>query len=156
MNSTGWAVVVVIIILIGGGVWWYTSAQPVVAPTNTTQTNGTDQNQPDNGVLAPKTVTVLYGPSGFSPATVTINKGDTVTFTNNGGDEMWVASAPHPAHTGYDGTDRATHCAAGYTGAPPFDQCSAGISFSFMFNQVGTWVYHNHGNSADHGTVVVQ
>ncbi len=112
---------------------------------------------PDNGVsTAPKTVTVLYGPGGFSPSTVTIRAGDTVTFVNNGGDEMWVASAPHPSHTGYDGTSRDQHCAAGYTGPQPFDQCAVGTNYSFMFQKAGTWAYHNHGNSADHGAVVVQ
>ena len=99
---------------------------------------------------------MLYGADGFSPSVVTIKKGDTVTFTNNGGGEMWVATAQHPAHSGYDGTDRATHCAAGYTGTVPFDQCSAGTSYSFMFNQAGTWPYHNHNNSAHFGRVVVE
>ena len=69
---------------------------------------------------------------------------------------MWVASAPHPSHTGYDGTSRQTHCVAGYSGPKPFDQCAAGTSFSFTFKQTGTWPYHDHNNSGKFGTVVVQ
>ncbi len=116
---------------------------------------------PDTGVVVssttPKTSTVTYGPNGFSPNSVTIAKGGTVTFTAApGANQMWVASAPHPAHTGYDGTDRATHCAAGYAGPKPFDQCGSGTSYSFTFDKTGSWTYHNHGNVADHGTVVVQ
>lgn len=162
MNTTSW-VAVVVVVLVAGGAWWYVSQQsaaPAAQTTTTSNTNttGTDQGIPDAGVLtAPVTTVVTYGPNGFSPSTVTIAKGGTVTFTAAAGaDEMWVASAPHPAHTGYDGTDRATHCAAGYTGAKPFDQCSAGTSFSFTFDKTGTWPYHNHGHSSDFGTVVVQ
>ena len=152
MSSTGWAAVLVLILVIAGGAWWYTAKAPTVPPP---QANS-DQGIPDNGVVAPKTVTVLYGTDGFSPSEVTIKQGDTVTFVNNGGDEMWVASAPHPAHTGYDGTDRATHCAAGYTGTASFDQCAASTNYSFMFTKVGTWPYHNHSNASHFGRVVVE
>lgn len=100
-------------------------------------------------------VTVTYNGSSFSPSTVTIQKGGTVNFVSTAG-AMWVASAPHPSHTGYDGTDRATHCAAGYTGAAPFDQCASGTSFSFTFNKTGSWQYHDHMNTGAHGTVIVQ
>ncbi len=157
MSSTGWAATIVIILAIAGGAWWYVAKAPTTA-TPPAAVN-TDAGIPDNGVVpaAAKTVAVTYRPNGFSPSSVTITKGDTVTFTAAAGaDEMWVASAPHPGHTGYDGTDRATHCAAGYTGAKPFDQCSAGTSFSFTFGKTGTWPYHNHGHAADHGVVIVQ
>ena len=154
MSTTSWVWTIVIIIIIAGAGWWYVSQS---APAPATTNNNTETTGDLTGtVAAPKTVGVLYGPDGFSPSSVTINKGDTVTFTNNGGGDMWVASAPHPAHSGYDSTDRATHCAAGYSGAVPFDQCSAGKSYSFMFNQAGTWAYHNHSNAGDFGKVIVQ
>ena len=135
MSTTSWVLALIAAIIIGLGAWWYTAKAPTVpvAPAS-----NTDQGMPDTGVVtlltAPKTITVTYGPNGFSPSNITIAKGDTVTFTAApGANQIWVASAPHPAHTGYDGTDRATHCAADYTGAKPFDQCSAGNTFSFTF-----------------------
>jgi len=70
---------------------------------------------------------------------------------------MWVASDPHPAHTGYDGTSLAQHCATGST--PSFDECSSvakGSSYSFTFNKSGSWGYHNHANHSYAGTVVVK
>ena len=83
--------------------------------------------------------------------------GTTVTFTAApGADELWVASNPHPTHEGYDGTTRDQHCAAGYAGPTPFDQCATGTTYTFTFNQIGTWGYHNHGNHSDTGTVIVQ
>jgi hypothetical protein len=69
--------------------------------------------------------------------------------------DMWVASAPHPAHTGYDGTSRTTHCAPGYSGAAPLDECMASASYSFTFDKVGTWPYHDHNNASAFGKVVV-
>jgi plastocyanin len=97
---------------------------------------------------------VTYDGSAFSPSTVTIKKGDTVTWNDSSG-QMWVASSPHPAHTGYDGTSRTTHCAPGYTGATPFDQCSPGATYTFTFDKVGSWSYHDHMNPSSFGTVVV-
>ena len=70
---------------------------------------------------------------------------------------MWVASNPHPTHTGYDSTSRDTHCAAGYTGPIPFDECAAisSGSYSFTFTKTGSFGYHNHSDHAMIGTVVV-
>ncbi len=102
------------------------------------------------------TATVTYSGHGFSPSTVTIAKGGTVTFVNQSSNKMWVASDPHPTHQGYDGTTRSQHCAQGYTGAKPFDQCSTGNSFTFTFTKTGSWGYHNHDLHQDTGTVVVQ
>lgn len=156
MNTTSWILGVVAVLIIGLGAWWYTSRQAPTAPAQLAA-SGTDANMPDDGVLTePKTVTVLYGSDGFSPSTMTVKQGDTVTFVNNKGGSMWVASAPHPGHAGYDGTDRATHCAAGYAGATPFDQCAAGVTYSFTFNKAGMWKYHNHDNSSNFGAVIVQ
>ncbi len=100
--------------------------------------------------------TVTYSASGFSPATITIAKGGTVTFVDQAGTPMWVASDEHPSHTEFDGTSRTTHCATGYTGTKPFDQCGAGQSYSFMFSKVGTFDYHNHSAAQYTGKVVVQ
>ncbi len=135
-------------------------------PTASTGTQNTGtQNTGSTGagvsagvtVTAPaaKTVTVTYSGNGFSPSSVTINKGDTVKFVSTD-TPMWVASASHPSHTVYDGTDRSSHCAAGYTGAKPFDQCADGTSYSFTFNQTGTFSYHDHTNASAGGSVIVK
>jgi len=106
--------------------------------------------------LAPMSATVTYDGSSFSPASVTIAKGGTVNFVDSAGSSMWVASGQHPTHTTYDGTSESVHCAAGYSGAAPFDQCGTGASYSFTFTKVETWGYHDHRNASAHGTVIVQ
>lgn len=169
-----WAVIIAIIV-IGGAYLYWNSAQSVATPNGQTTTinnpNGTDYTPgatTDSGSLtgtvaatttvstgAPMSATVTYDGTKFTPSSVMIAKGGTVTFTSTAGN-MWVASDEHPSHTEYDGTSRATHCAAGYTGAKPFDQCTAGASYSLTFTKAGTITYHDHLNAGARGTVTVQ
>jgi plastocyanin len=152
MNKSGmWITIIVIIVLI------IIAVMAMSPKTNTENALNIDvnatttvDNSPETSTstestvaVAPKTVTVEYTDAGFAPATVTINKGDTVKFVNNSSGKMWVASAPHPTHTDY----------------PEFDEdvaVSNGESYSFTFDKVGSWKYHNHVNSSKFGTVVVQ
>lgn len=95
--------------------------------------------------------------SGFSPSVLTINKSDTVTFVNRDTAEHWTASANHPMHTVYPGSG-IEKCG---TAEQPqiFDACkglSQGETFSFKFDNVGTWKYHDHLNPSSTGTIIVQ
>ena len=127
-----------------------------VATTSTPQP-ATAPSQPSAGAPSSSRVTVTYTGSGFSPATITVSPGTTVTFVNQTGNRMWVASDVHPTHTAYDGTSTSQHCANGApTSSSIFDQCGAGSSFSFTFTKAGTWEYHNHANSSHGGTIVVR
>ncbi|MDE2071570.1 MAG: hypothetical protein KGI70_02460 [Patescibacteria group bacterium] len=163
MKPVTWIGIVIVIIIIGGVVWWMTT-QPQNANTQgagqNTATTGpsgdlTGTVSTTVGTGAPMQATVTYNGTSFSPSSVTIAKGGTVTFTSTAGN-IWIASAPHPVHTAYDGTTASVHCAAGYTGPAPFDQCSAGPGFSFTFNKTGSFQYHDHLNTSAFGTVVVQ
>src|SRR5690349_17231090 len=60
-------------------------------------------------------VYVRYDGTSFSPSTVTVAKGGTVTFIAMKG-TMWIASDPHPNHEGYDGVPQFKHCANDYLG----------------------------------------
>ena len=114
--------------------------------------NAVDSAQP--AVIGP--ASVIYSLAGFSPANVTVKKGETVMWTNVSSEKMWVAINEHPGHAGYDGTDRKTHCTVGV--AASFDQCAAsdaGSQWSFVFNNAGVWKYHNHINEVFGGTITV-
>jgi plastocyanin len=80
--------------------------------------------------------------TGFSLQTVAVTKGGTVTWTNRGTSAAWVASAVHPTHQLYLGFDE-------LQGMAP------GESWSFTFNNVGSWKYHNHLSPLQIGTVNV-
>ncbi|MDE1919562.1 MAG: hypothetical protein KGH56_02565 [Patescibacteria group bacterium] len=161
MKTSTIAWIIIVLILLGAG-WYFLSSRPS-APS---PTQNIAAENPQGAVAAaspsasaettgaPMSASVTYGPNGFSPATVTIAKGGTVTFTNQGGDEMWVASNPHPTHEGYSGTTKSQHCPD--TAGVAFDQCSVGPAYSFTFQKTGSWGYHNHGNPGDRGTVVVE
>ena len=186
MSKTGLiGVVVAAVVLIAAGIWFMNkpAAAPAdmgtatgEAMTNTTNSNNTtssgDQTAPapagDSGSgatsvsvdvhvdAAPKTTTVTYDGATFAPKTVTIAKGDTVSFVDASGRGFWVASDAHPSHTGFDDTSRSAHCVSGYAGPTPFDECVTGTKFTFTFTMTGSFGYHDHMNGGAGGTVVVK
>jgi plastocyanin len=123
------------------------------APTVTTATTPGATTGP---VTTTMNTTITYGANGFSSSNVTVPVGTTVTWVNQGGDDMWVATARHPDHTVYDGTSTDQHCTnTGPTSAAVFDQCGNTARYSFTFTKPGTWFYHNHSNARHFGSVTV-
>jgi len=100
---------------------------------------------------------VVFAGSGFSPSEVTIKKGGSVTFRNDGSAKVWPASAFHPTHTAYPGSG------IGKCGTSEaqniFDACrglAQGETFAFTFNEIGSWNYHDHLNPSKTGRVNVE
>lgn len=166
MKTSSIVAVVIAIIIIAGAVWYFAQPTNTGAPAqNTTATSTQSAGGADAtagaavsasvSTGAPMSATVTYNGSSFSPASVTVAKGGTVTFVDQSG-QMWIASNPHPVHTGYDGTSASQHCAVGYAGPKPLDMCAPGSSFSFTFDKTGSWGYHDHLNHSSGGTVVVE
>lgn len=80
--------------------------------------------------------------SGFSPATLTVKSGDTVTVTNDSNQTVDFASDSHPTHT-----------------LNPFlniGNIEPGQSKTATIPRAGTFGYHNHLNPAMKGTIVAQ
>lgn len=126
----------------------------VSAPTGTSETPpvpvSTETPSPAATTPVAKTVTVTFSDAGYSPSGVTIKKGDSVMFKNGSATETWPASAMHPTHAVYPTT-------GGCIGST-FDACrglAAGESWSFQFNEVGKWNYHDHLNPTKFGSVTV-
>ena len=112
----------------------------------TTNTGGESESQTQNQGFV-----VEITSSGFSPKTLEISQGDTVTWTNKGSASSQPASAIHPTHTVYPES-------GGCIGSK-FDACrglAQGESYSFTFNQKGTWGYHDHLSPSRTGTIVVK
>lgn len=115
-----------------------------------------ETSSPSEPVDYSDTRTIYFTGSGYEPANLVIEKGDTVTWVNNASTSMWVASDDHPTHTKYDGSTANEHCENGDQTTQAFDQCSTGDEFSFTFEKTGEWSYHNHQPYADGGTITVR
>ena len=110
-------------------------------------------DQPD-ATSAP--VVILITDDGFTPAEVTIPAGVTITFANEGAQPHWPASAMHPTHTVYPGSD-IEKCGTAEA-ATIFDACRGlenGESWTFTFGEVGEWRYHDHLAPTQFGKVIV-
>lgn len=169
MDMKNFIVALLLVTLVGGGYWWWQNKNtiPETAPADTSSSNSRlpdgavmedgmipdDTTGVDTSSAAPMSATITYNGTSYSPSEVTIKKGGTVHWTNTSNEGMWVASAQHPSHTVYSGTTRQEHCPD--TSGTAFDQCVSGNSFSFTFEKVGTWSFHNHLNASAWGKVVV-
>ncbi len=115
----------------------------------TTEETATEEIPSNSG----NTVTITA--DGFSPKTVTVKAGTTVTFVNEDSNQHWPASAVHPTHEAYPDSG-IKKCG---TGELIFDACAGlaqGESFSFTFNEKGSWNYHDHLRPTNRGTIVVE
>ncbi|MES2994625.1 MAG: hypothetical protein V4681_01125 [Patescibacteria group bacterium] len=149
-----WVLLIIVIVLVGA---WFAFGRTTSDVADTTDVVTTATTTDTNVPSPAKTVVVTYTDQGFSPATASINVGDTVRFMNQSSSDMWVGADEHPTHTNYDGTSRSEHCAAAVNTS--FDQCARsgnGTSWSFTFTKAGSFDYHNHARSDDGGTVVVE
>ncbi|OGI71048.1 hypothetical protein A3B84_02490 [Candidatus Nomurabacteria bacterium RIFCSPHIGHO2_02_FULL_35_13] len=145
MNKTFVTVLILVIIVLGG--YFLLQNPEAQAPTT-----GTPISLPvtDQSVLVDENV-VVYSDTGYSPSTLNVKVGDIVTFKNNSSMSMWTASAMHPTHAVYPTT-------GGCLGST-FDACKGvqpGDSWSFKFDIVGSWKYHDHLKPSFFGTVVVK
>jgi len=102
-------------------------------------------------------VTITYTNSGYLPREVRIALGGTVTFKNESSRAMWTATAIHPTHTIYPGSS-IQKC-----GTPEepriFDACkdiAQGESWSFTFQEQGSWGYHDHRRTSNTGKIIVE
>jgi plastocyanin len=102
-------------------------------------------------------VVITFTNNGFNPRSVTVEVGVPVVFKNESSDDFWPASAVHPTHSVYPGSD-IEKC-----GGPEedliFDSCGGvapGESWSFSFDTEGEWGYHDHLDSKNTGMIVAE
>lgn len=96
----------------------------------------------NNSDLVSKNAIVILA-DRFEPSNLTITKGQVVTFINRDTDDHWPASDDHPSHQLYPQFD-------------PRRSIKPGESWTFTFNEAGTWDFHDHIYPSMRGKVVVQ
>ncbi|PIR38008.1 MAG: hypothetical protein COV34_02885 [Candidatus Zambryskibacteria bacterium CG10_big_fil_rev_8_21_14_0_10_42_12] len=120
-----------------------TSDPNAIAPVptgNNTSADTADETVTDTAPTSE--VIVRYTNIGFTPESIRVAEGTTVTFVNESTSGMWVASDNHPSHTIL----------------PAFDQKAAvsmGGTYSFTFDTVGSWGFHNHLRPEHDGIVLI-
>lgn len=153
------AIIIVVVLALGVGGYFLLKSSGTSAPSLNLSPQQTSQTTPAPITQTPVTQetpsaeqnVVTYTNAGYSPNTLRVKAGATVTFKNDSSQSMWTASGVHPTHRLYPTT-------GGCIGST-FDACK-GIqpdnSWSFKFDIAGTWKYHNHLNPSDTGTIVVE
>lgn len=113
-------------------------------PYKTSSTGETDQtgNSQQASPAAVEGSVITYSDSGFSPASIKVKVGETVTFKNDSESTVQVNSAVHPTHTLYPELN--------------IGSIAPGESKSVTFTTAGTKKYHNHLDAGQTGTIVVE
>ena len=88
-----------------------------------------------------RSVITLTG-TGFEPQELTIKKGQRVVFRTTRNMSFWPASNLHPTHSLYSEFD-------------PKHSIDKDDTWSFIFNKVGEWRYHDHLRPNFTGRIVV-
>jgi len=132
-----------ILILVGLGVifsggLFALSRMPTEEVVSEAPANSTDQQIPEE-----RTHEVVLREDGFDPEEFTISAGDTIIFSTTRGTHFWPASNLHPTHDIYPAFD-------------PGEPIPADATWSFTFEERGTWRMHDHLAPYFTGTVTVE
>jgi plastocyanin len=151
MSKNVWTVLIVLIVVLAGG-WLFVSSRNQTNPTTSNETTTPTAETPiqtpagsestDSASTTEQNM-VMISSSGFSPESLTVKVGDTVTWKNDDTKPHTVNSDPHPAHTLF----------------PELNEISAiraGETKTHTFTKAGTFKYHDHLNPASTGTIVVE
>lgn len=110
--------------------------------TTTNKTPDTNQQQPKAAIQSAGTISI--NANGFTPATIKIKQGQSITWTNTDDKPHQPATDPYPAQNGL----------AGFKSEEPLNKNE---TFSFTFDKPGTYTYHDNLNPLKlKGTVVVE
>lgn len=147
MKSKWLVIGIVIIIIVLGGMFLFLKTNNQASNNSSLNAQPTNQTRTTSAptvssTATEKTVEVTLTSQGFSPSTITIDKGTKVVWTNKSGEAATINSDPHPFHTDY---------------APlNLGSFNDGEKLELVFNKSGTYKYHNHLNASEKGTIVVK
>lgn len=119
------------------------NANRTVTNTNTVSVNTNASINTNQTVSASG---FILTPTGVTPPSLTVERGTTVTWTNNTSGTVYVAPDDHPEHMKYRGV----------WDDDGMGQIGSGQSYSFTFSAAGTYGWHDHINPSVVGTVIVR
>ena len=137
---------VVVLLLLFGGVFVFAKNQNKMAPSQEVNEeimeDVTEEDVTEEGDDEAEATAVSVTAAGFEPQSITVKAGSKVVWTNNTDATANVSSAMHPTHELY----------------PPLNlgDFEAGATLELVFDEPGTYKYHDHLNPSKFGTVVVE
>ncbi|MBI4009056.1 cupredoxin domain-containing protein [Candidatus Roizmanbacteria bacterium] len=149
-NKTLIGIVVAVLVILGAVVVMKSQQTTQVAPSQSQE--ATTTVSPEEATASPeittenammeKEVKVNLTDSGFDPQEITVKVGTKVVWVNKTDQTGNVSSAKHPTHLVY----------------PPLNlgDFEPGESVSLVFNEAGSYGYHDHLNPSQFGKVVVE
>jgi plastocyanin len=122
-------IVIVIVLSVVGALW-------VTGAWKKAQNAGSTAQEP--------AAIILITADGFEPSTVTIKKGQAVSWVNRDSEPHQVATDPYPQENGL----------VGFTAPAP---STTDDSYVFIFDKAGQFTYHDHLNPEKYqGTIIVK
>ncbi len=115
--------------------------EPAVEVTTTTAPSASDSIAPKSETKMEETVVKMTA-TGFVPSKVTVKVGGSVKVVNDDTGEHRPASVIHPTHQVLPGFDS-------------LKGVKMGESYSFTFEKVGSWIFHDHLSPSMLGSVEV-
>lgn len=138
-NMKKFIIGLVAVIVIGGGGYLALHKSPS-QPATSTASSQSQNPTPATNQSASNAIT--FDGSQFSPATLTVKAGTTLTIKNTSSADLQMDSNPHPIHT--DDTDLNVGLV------------SAGQSKTFTVTKTGTFGFHNHLDPNVQGQITIQ
>lgn len=131
--------IIIVVIVLGG--WLLLSSLSGNSNESSNGTNG--QNDTNNLTEDPEIVeTITYSGTEFTPATATIQTGETVEIVNESTNVLYFASDQHPTHQ--DNSELNV------------GDIQPGSSATLTITAPGTWGYHDHYNASAGGEIIVE
>lgn len=162
--AKGIAIVIIVIALIIAGYFLFIGENKNTETEKTEDSSGIESVESSEEAETDTTETtgaathiISITPNGFSPANLEIKQGDRVIFINQDDESHWPASDIHPKHTLYPGSDINKCKTSGRVRI--FDSCgglSKGERYEFVFNEKGSWGYHDHLSAGLKGIITVK
>ncbi|HSH55888.1 MAG TPA: cupredoxin domain-containing protein [Candidatus Limnocylindrales bacterium] len=150
MNGKVVAVILGVLVVLGAGAFALTRSNPAGTQTAITIQPTPEQtaNETQSGAVGAETpaatngATVTYTETGFSPETVRLKAGTTLTVTNDSNRALQFDSDPHPQHTANPELN--------------LEIIESGATKTVVVKKTGSHGIHNHVSARDTGTVIVE
>lgn len=118
------------------------AAAPASETSDTVETQTTEsETEVQSEVGATETATITFTNAGFTPGSLTVKKGATITVKNTSSTEVQFSSDDHPTHRLNTEMNLKT--------------LQPGESASFTAETVGTHGFHDHIDDSKTGTLIV-